>query len=45
VAIHYALGLWDSLRRYLDDGRIELDNMIADLAIDSATIEMSTSTK
>ena len=33
AAIHYALGLWDALRRYLDDGRIELDNMIAERAL------------
>lgn len=33
AAIHYALGLWDALRRYLDDGRIELDNLIAERAL------------
>ena len=33
VAIHYALGLWDALARYLDNGRIELDNMIAERAL------------
>jgi transposase len=33
AAIHYALGLWDALARYLDDGRIELDNMIAERAL------------
>ena len=32
AAIHYALALWDALARYLDDGRIELDNMIAERA-------------
>jgi hypothetical protein len=32
-AIHYALGLWDALARYLDDGRVELDNMIAERAL------------
>jgi hypothetical protein len=26
AAIHYALSLWDALVRYLDDGRIEIDN-------------------
>jgi transposase len=33
AAIHYALTLWDALARYLDDGRIELDNMIAERAL------------
>ena len=33
AAIHYALALWDALARYLDDGRIELDNMIAERAL------------
>jgi transposase len=33
AAIHYALGLWDALARYLDDGRVELDNMIAERAL------------
>ena len=33
AAIHYALALWDPLARYLDDGRIELDNMIAERAL------------
>jgi len=33
AAIHYALGLWDALGRYLDDGRIEVDNMIAERAL------------
>jgi hypothetical protein len=33
AAIHYALGLWDALARYLDDGRIELGNMIAERAL------------
>src|SRR6202023_2622926 len=32
-AIHYALALWDALSRYVDDGRIELDNMIAERAL------------
>lgn len=30
AAIRYALGLWDALMRYLDDGRIEIDNLIAE---------------
>jgi transposase len=33
AAIHYALGLWDALARYLDDGRIEIDNRIAERAL------------
>jgi len=33
AAIHYALGLWDALARYLDDGRIEIDNLIAERAL------------
>lgn len=33
AAIQYALGLWDALAHYLDDGRIELDNMIAERAL------------
>jgi transposase len=33
AAIRYALSLWDALARYLDDGRIELDNLIAERAL------------
>jgi hypothetical protein len=33
AAIHYALALWDALARYLDDGRIEMDNLIAERAL------------
>lgn len=33
AAIRYALELWAALGRYLDDGRIELDNMIAERAL------------
>jgi transposase len=33
VAIRYALSLWDALARYLDDGRIEVDNLIAERAL------------
>ncbi|MFZ0304479.1 MAG: IS66 family transposase [Terracidiphilus sp.] len=33
AAIRYALGLWDALMRYLDDGRIEIDNLIAERAL------------
>jgi len=38
AAIHYALALWDALARYLDDGRIELDNMITERALRSVAI-------
>ncbi len=34
-----ALGLWDVLARYLDDGRIELDNMIAERALRPVAID------
>jgi len=30
AAIHYALSLWDAMVRYLDDGRIEIDNSAAE---------------
>ena len=33
AAIRYALSLWMPLARYLDDGRIELDNLIAERAL------------
>ena len=33
AAIHYALQLWDALARFLDDGRIEIDNLIAERAL------------
>ena len=33
AAIRYALGLWDALMHYLDDGRIEIDNLIAERAL------------
>jgi hypothetical protein len=33
AAIRYALGLWAALMRYLDDGRIEIDNLIAERAL------------
>jgi transposase len=32
-AIRYALGRWDGLTRYLDDGRIEIDSNIVERAI------------
>jgi transposase len=33
AAIHYALALWPALVRYLDDGRIEIDNSAAERAL------------
>ncbi len=33
AAIHYALSLRDALLRYLDDGRIEIDNFAAERAL------------
>lgn len=33
AAIRYALSLWDAMGRYLEDGRIELDNLIAERAL------------
>jgi len=32
-AIRYALGRWEALRRYCDDGRIEIDNNAAERAL------------
>jgi transposase len=33
AAIRYALGLWQALTRYLDDGRLEIDNNAAERAL------------
>jgi len=33
VAIHYALTLWPAMMRYVDDGRIEIDNSAAERAL------------
>ena len=33
IALHYALKRWQALTRYLDDGRLEIDNLIAERAI------------
>ncbi len=32
-AMRYALGLWEALRRYVDDGRLEIDNNAAERAL------------
>lgn len=33
AAIHYALTLWPAMMRYVDDGRIEIDNSVAERAL------------
>jgi transposase len=38
AAIHYALARWDALVRYLDDGRIELDNSAAERALRAVVV-------
>ncbi len=38
AAIRYALGLWDALLRYCDDGRIEIDNNPAERALRTVAI-------
>jgi len=32
-AVHYALGRWEALLRYMDDGRLEIDNNAAERAL------------
>jgi transposase len=38
AAIHYALARWDALVRYLDDGRIEIDNSAAERALRAVAV-------
>ena len=38
AAIRYALGLWDALLRYCDDGGIEIDNSAAERALRTVAI-------
>ena len=38
VAIHYALKRWQALTRYLDDGRLEIDNLVVERAIRGSAI-------
>jgi transposase len=38
AAIHYALARWNALARYLDDGRIELDNSAAERALRAVAV-------
>ncbi len=33
AAVKYALGLWEALTRYVDDGRLEIDNNAAERAL------------
>jgi len=33
IAVRYALGRWDALMRYCDDGRLEIDNNAAERAL------------
>ena len=37
-AIHYALTLWDAMLRYVDDGRIEIDNSAAERALRAVAV-------
>jgi hypothetical protein len=38
AAIRYALGLWDALMRFCDDGHIEIDNSAAERALRAVAI-------
>jgi len=38
AAIHYALTLWDAMVRYVDDGRIEIDNSAAERALRAVAV-------
>jgi hypothetical protein len=38
AAIHYAFARWDTLMRYLDDGRIEIDNSAAERALRAVAV-------
>ena len=38
AAIHYALARWSALMRYLDDGRIEIDNSAAERALRAVAV-------
>jgi len=38
AAVKYALGLWDPLVRYCDDGRLEIDNNAAERALRAVAI-------
>ena len=33
MAVRYALGRWEALMRYCDDGRLEIDNNAAERAL------------
>ena len=38
VAIHYALGRWKQLLRYVDDGRLEIDNNAAERSLRAVVV-------
>ena len=38
IAISYALRRWSALTRYLDDGRLETDNLVAERALQGVVI-------
>jgi hypothetical protein len=38
AAIRYALGLWDALTRYCDNGRLEIDNNAAERALQAVAL-------
>jgi hypothetical protein len=38
AAIYYALTLWDAMVRYVDDGRIEIDNSAAERALRAVAV-------
>jgi transposase len=38
IAISYALRRWSALARYLDDGPLEIDNLVAELALRGVAI-------
>jgi hypothetical protein len=38
AAIHYALTLWDAMVRYVDDGRVEIDNSAAERALRAVAV-------
>jgi len=42
VAVRYALGRWEALLRYCDNGRLEIDNNAAERALASSRWEEKT---
>ena len=41
AAIQYSLNLWPALTRYCEDGRIEIDNSVAERALRGVAIGVS----